>query len=95
LVSAEGEEPVGGVAGAERVVVGEGGGVLVGGREAVMGGEEVREGGGVVGGAAGLAVEVVGEGREGEGEEKSEDLRGRREFKRAGAGEGVQEEGDG
>ena len=55
-----------------------GGGVLVGGGKAVVGGEELGLVGGVVGGIAGLVVEAVGGDGDDEGEEESE-----------GCGEGV------
>ena len=67
---AMGEEPEGGVVGAEGVVVGGGGRVLVGGGKAVVGVEELGEAGGVVGGVGGLVEEAVGGDGEGQGEEE-------------------------
>ena len=76
-------EPVAGVVGAEDVVVGVAGRVLVGGGDAVMGSEMLRDGGGAVVGAAGLGVEVEGEEAQGEWEEEGcEVLRERREVPR-------------
>ncbi len=68
-IVAIGDEPIGWVSGVERVGVGIGGGVLVGGVGAAVGVEEGYAGGDVVFVVAGLVEEVPGGDDEGGGDQ--------------------------